>query len=201
MDFIRPIAVLLTAYLLGSLPFALWITRWRTGEDLRRHGSGHAGATNTMRLAGWPAGVAVMLLDIGKGFVAVWLTVRLAGPSWAPLAAGLAVAGHVWPAFAGFRGGVGAATAAGAMLAAWPLGALLALGVEVALQLLLRHTARANVLTGLLLGPLWWLAGAPLWAVGVAAAAGALVAYRSLGDWGRVYRELWLDRERPEGSG
>ena len=201
MAFIRPVVALLAAYLLGSLPFALWITRWRTGEDLREHGSGHAGATNTMRLAGWPAGLAVVALDIGKGFAAVWLTVWLAGSWWAPPAAGLAVAGHLWPLFAGFRGGVGAAAAAGAMLAAWPPGAVLALGTEVALQLLLRHTARANVLTGLVLGPLWWLAGAPLWAVGVAAVAGALVAYRSLGDWGRVYRELWLDREPPAGSG
>ncbi|MGA9534093.1 MAG: glycerol-3-phosphate acyltransferase [Anaerolineales bacterium] len=188
----------LAGYLLGSIPFALWITRVRTGEDLRQFGSGHTGATNTMRVAGWGAGVLVVVLDIGKGALSVGLVSHYGPAGSAPLAAAAVVIGHCWPLFAQFRGGMGAATAAGAVLAAWPLGFVLAIGLAAAFTLLLHHAARANVVTGLCLWLLLLVFDAPPAAVWVGLAAGIVVAARSRIDWNRHYQELWLDRPNGE---
>jgi glycerol-3-phosphate acyltransferase PlsY len=192
----RFLAIGAGAYLLGSIPFAILITRWRAGIDVREVGSGHATATNTMRAAGWPAGIAVMMLDAAKGFGAVWLARRFAEFGWEPaLAAGLVVVGHCWPVFAGFRGGMGVASGAGTLLATWPLGLVLAIGLGAACQLLIRHSARGNILTGLLIGPLWLIFGASGADLLLAIVVGVLIAYRGRLDWNREYRELWWDRE------
>lgn len=196
-DPLRWLAIGLAGYLIGSLPFAVWVGRVAARKDIREGGSGHAGATNVMRQAGWLAGLVTLALDGSKGVLAVLLA-RWAGGPWAiPLAAGMAVAGHCWPVLAGFRGGMGMATAAGAVLAAHPLSLAMAVGVGAASNLGLRHTARANLLTGLLIGPILVVAGAPSLAAQTAIAAGAVVALRGLSDWDRVYRELWLDRDPP----
>ncbi len=193
---LRLLVIGVGAYLLGSIPFAILITHWRAGIDVRDVGSGHATATNTMRAAGWMAGIAVMLLDAAKGFAAVWLAGRLAEFGWEPaLAAGLVVVGHCWPVFAGFRGGMGVASGAGTLLAAWPLGFVLAIGLGTACQLLVRHSARGNILTGLLVGPMWLIFGASGQKLLLAVVVGALLAYRARLDWNREYRELWWDRE------
>jgi len=193
---LRLLVIGVGAYLLGSIPFAILITHWRAGIDVRDVGSGHATATNTMRAAGWMAGIAVMLLDAAKGFAAVWLAGRLAEFGWEPaLAAGLVVVGHCWPVFAGFRGGMGVASGAGTLLAAWPLGFVLAIGLGAACQLLVRHSARGNIMTGLLVGPMWLIFGASGQKLLLAVVVGALLAYRARLDWNREYRELWWDRE------
>ncbi|MGH2606412.1 MAG: glycerol-3-phosphate acyltransferase, partial [Anaerolineales bacterium] len=163
-DVLINIAVGLTAYLIGSLPFALWITRWRTGQDIRAIGSGHVGATNALRAAGWQTGAVVALLDFAKGYAALSLALRWG--TWEgtqAIASAAVVIGHCWPVFARFRGGMGVAPAAGALAALWPAGLGLALALGVAMQLLWRHTARANVVTGLGVGPLWIGASAPAW--------------------------------------
>ena len=202
IEFLAPgLVYLMLGYLSGSLPFAIWVTRWRKGVDVRNAGSGHATATNTIRQAGWAAGALVLALDIAKGFLPVWLAVETSGGpgsgAWAPaLAAAGAVLGHCWPVFAGFRGGMGLAVTGGAMLATAPMGFVVGLGMLVLLVLVMRHSARAAVFTGFLLPPVVWLAGirgAGFW---VAVAAGAVVAVRFLVDWNRKYRELWLDREK-----
>jgi len=196
-DPLRWLAIGLAGYLLGSLPFALWVGRIAARKDIREGGSGHAGATNVMRQAGWLAGLVTLALDGSKGALAVLLA-RWAGGPWAiPFAAGMAVAGHCWPVLAGFRGGMGMATAAGAVLAAYPLALAMAVGLGAACNLGLRHTARANLLTGLLIGPILVVAGVPWLASQTAIAVGAVVALRGLSDWDRVYRELWLDRDPP----
>jgi len=116
------------AYLLGSVPFALLITRWRAGVDVRQVGSGHAGATNTMRAAGWGAGILVLLLDAAKGALAAAIPMLMGAPAWAMAIAGAAVViGHCWPVFAGMRGGMGMASGAAALLVIWPFGFALAL--------------------------------------------------------------------------
>jgi glycerol-3-phosphate acyltransferase PlsY len=191
----------LVGYLLGSIPSGLWITRLRTGKDLRQFGSGHTGATSTMRVAGWGAGVLAVILDIGKGALSVWLAIRFGPAGSAVLAAAAVVIGHCFPLYAQFRGGMGAATAAGAVLAAWPLGFVLAIGLAAALTLLLHHAARANVVSGLLLWILLLVFGASPVAVWVALAAGFVVAARSRIDWNRHYQELWLDRPNREPQG
>lgn len=188
-------------YLLGSIPFALLVTRLRTGQDVRQFGSGHAGATNAMRVAGWGAGLLVVILDIGKGAAAVWWVARFGPAGAAPLAAAAVVIGHCWPVFSRFRGGMGAATAAGAVLAAWPLGFVVAIGLAAGFTLLLRHAARANVVTGLILWLVIGLFGGPARAVWVGLAVGVIVAVRGASDWNRQYRELWLDRPGDEQDG
>lgn len=190
----------LGAYLIGSIPFSVLITKIFTGEDVRASGSGHAGATNTMRTAGWVAGILVLILDLGKGALVVWLADTFADPGvhhaiTRSAAAGFAIIGHCWPIMARFRGGMGMATAGGALLYLWPLGFVLGVGLAAAAQLIVRHSARGNILTGLLIAPLWALFGADWSRLGVALAAGLVIALRAASDWNREYRELWFDRE------
>jgi glycerol-3-phosphate acyltransferase PlsY len=183
------------AYVIGSISFAVLVTRWKAGIDIRTIGSGHASGTNTMRAAGWAAAILVAVLDLSKGFFVVWLSLRFSGIKLtSAVAAGMVVVGHCWPMFAGFRGGMGLASGAGALLAVWPLGFVLALGLDVLLQLVVRHSARANFFTGLLLIPLWALFDASYQLLVIAAAVGVVISIRAFSDWRRVYKELWLDR-------
>lgn len=187
----------LLGYISGSLPFAIWITRLVRGVDVREAGSGHATTTNTIRQAGFLPGALVFVLDVAKGFGPTWLALHYAPTAWiAPLTAALAVIGHCWPVFAGFRGGMGLATANGGMMAAAPLAILITYGLLIALTLLIRHSARASVITGILFAPLLWLTGLRGPVLWIGAAVGVVIAFRFLIDWNRKYRELWLDREK-----
>jgi glycerol-3-phosphate acyltransferase PlsY len=189
----------LLGYLCGSLPFAVWITRLVKGVDVRAAGSGHATSTNTIRQAGLLPGALVFILDVAKGFGPTWLALHYAPAAWiAALTAALAVLGHCWPVFAGFRGGMGLAPANGGMLAAFPFAIFITYGMLGLLTLVLRHSARASVVTGLLIAPLFWLIGLRGPILWIAAAVGLVVACRFLTDWNRKYRELWLDREKKE---
>ncbi len=186
------------AYALGSLPFGVWVGRLVTGRDIRAGGSGHSGGTNAARQGGWKLGVLVAALDVAKGALAVYLAVRWGSSPWTPtLAAVAAVAGHCWPVFAGFRGGMGLSALGGAMLILSPVAFAAGLGLAALGTLLLRHSARGNTVAGVLFGPVAWLVtGSPYVAL-AGGGAGLLIAARSLADWRRVYRELWLDREKP----
>ncbi len=188
----------LFGYLSGSLTFSIWITRLFKGVDVRDSGSGHATTTNTIRQAGFGPGLLVLMLDLSKGLIPTLLALRYTTEAWIPpLTAALVVIGHCWPVLAGFRGGMGNASAAGCLLAATPLGFLIAVATLILLVLLIRHSARASLVTGLIMAPILWLIHQPLSAVWIAAAAGLVLAYRFLIDWNRHYRELWLDRENP----
>jgi len=143
------ILALLAAYLLGSIPTALWVGQWFFElADIREHGSGNAGATNTFRVLGKKAGTFVLLFDAFKGFVAAYFL-----PNWllsqqviAPenlfyfrLACGvLAVVGHIYPVLAQFRGGKGVATILGMMLAIAPA----TVGVALLVFLVMLGTTR-----------------------------------------------------------
>ncbi len=113
--------VLVVAFLLGSLPWSLWVGR-RHGVDLRQHGSGNLGATNVYRVLGWRLGLIVLVLDIAKGTTVVVLA-RLVGSGGGlpTLAAMAAVAGHMFTPFAGFKGGKGVATGFGVFLGLAPI--------------------------------------------------------------------------------
>jgi len=185
------------AYLLGSIPFGVLVGWMRLRRDIRAGGSGHSGATNTLRQAGWGAGVLVLALDLAKGFLAEWLALRFGTQPLAPYCAAAAVVvGHCWPVFAGFRGGMGMAAAGGALLAVDPLGFVLGLGLAALGSIVLRHSARGNLMTGVLVGPVIWAftRSADLALIGLT--VGAVVAVRASSDWRRVYRGLWLDREQ-----
>jgi len=187
----------LIGYLSGSLPFAIWITRLVKGVDVRDAGSGHATTTNTIRQAGFLPGALVFVLDVAKGFGPTWLALKAAPVVWiVPLTAAMAVIGHCWPVFAGFRGGMGLAPANGGMMAAAPLAILIVYATLALLTLILRHSARASVVTGILFTPLLWAAGVRGPLLWIGAAVGVVVAFRFMIDWNRRYRELWLDREK-----
>jgi len=116
---------IVAAYLLGSIPSALWIGKLTKGIDVREHGSRNAGATNTMRVLGVKIGIPVLLIDVFKGFTAVKIALLFpvfeAGTNlfvnFQLLLGAAAVLGHVFPIFAGFRGGKGVATIVGVLLA------------------------------------------------------------------------------------
>ncbi len=187
-------------YLSGSLTPSIWITRLVKGVDVRDSGSGHATTTNTIRQAGFGWGALVLLVDIAKGFVPVWLSLLYAPAAWiVPLTAGAAVVGHCWPLYAGFRGGMGLACAGGGLLAAQPVTFFVGLAILLTLTLTIRHSARASVFTGVLLAPVFWLLGLRGIEVWIGVAVGVVIAYRFLIDWNRQYRELWLDREKKDG--
>jgi glycerol-3-phosphate acyltransferase PlsY len=201
LTFLSALGFALLGYLSGSLTPSIWITRLLKGVDVRDGGSGHATTTNTIRQAGFGPGAIVFIVDIAKGFLPTWLALRYAPAEWIiPLTAGLVVVGHCWPLFAGFRGGMGLAAAAGALLAIQPLGMLLCVAVLIILLLVLRHGARASVLTGLLGVPVMWLFGLRGTVIWVGLAVGLVIAVRFLIDWNRQYRELWLDRDKGQGK-
>lgn len=110
-------------YLLGSIPFGIVITRAMGLGDLRQIGSGNIGATNVLRTGNKPAALATLLLDSGKGAIAVLLARYLAGDTAAIFAGGAAFLGHCFPIWLGFKGGKGVATFLGTLIALhWPLG-------------------------------------------------------------------------------
>ena len=110
-------------YLLGAVPFGIMITRAMGLGDLRQIGSGNIGATNVLRTGNRPAALATLLLDGGKGAIAVLVTRHFAGDTAAMLAGGAAFLGHCFPIWLGFRGGKGVATFLGTLIALhWPLG-------------------------------------------------------------------------------
>jgi glycerol-3-phosphate acyltransferase PlsY len=145
------VVALAGGYLLGSIPTSLILGRLVARIDIREHGSGNPGATNVLRVLGWGWALPVLAVDVGKGFLAAWLGALLAGgSSWGReglslLAGSSAVAGHVWPAFASFRGGKGVATAAGALFAVQPVGVLFCLVLFAAVVATTRRVGVASV--------------------------------------------------------
>ncbi len=137
MNIIYIIIAVIFAYLLGSIPTAVWASKAFHGIDVRDHGSGNAGATNVIRVLGWKTGIPVLLVDMVKGSLAALLPVffHLAPQGTASLTnlqilTGLAaIIGHMFPVFAGFRGGKGVATAGGVIVAIHPAVSLVCLGI------------------------------------------------------------------------
>lgn len=150
------IMLILSAYLLGSIPSAVWIGKVFFKTDVRDHGSGNAGATNTFRVLGKKAGIVVLLLDVSKGFFAVsiphLLYPQLNGAMLIHLqiALGLsAVVGHLYPVFAGFRGGKGVATMLGVVLALNLYPALAAMAIFILIFILFKYVSLASIVSAL----------------------------------------------------
>ncbi|HUG34588.1 MAG TPA: glycerol-3-phosphate acyltransferase [Anaerolineales bacterium] len=181
----------LIGYISGSLPFSIWITRFAKGVDVRDGGSGHAGTTNTVRQAGFGWGALVLVLDLAKGFLPVFLALTYSAETWVVTFTGaLAVVGHCWPLFAQFRGGMGLATFGGALAAVTWIAFFAGIGLLLAMLVIIRHRARASLITGMLLAPLCWilnLRGVEFW---IAVAGGIVIAWRFFSDWNRQYRGL-----------
>jgi glycerol-3-phosphate acyltransferase PlsY len=169
------LALLLLAYLLGSLSFGLLIARWYGGTDLRRSGSGNIGATNVVRTVGKTAGLLTLLGDGAKGLVAVLLAQAWGQAPILPAAAALAaVLGHMFPIYHGFRGGKGVATALGVLLPTlpWPLfGALL---VWLAVVAIWRYISVGSILAAVIV-PVLAILWAYSWSMILAATIIALL--------------------------
>lgn len=143
-------------YLLGSVPFGLVITRALGLGDLRTIGSGNIGATNVLRTGNKGAALATLLLDAGKGGIAVLLARAAVGEDAAQLAALASFLGHLFPVWLGFRGGKGVATFLGTLLAlAWPVG-LLACATWAAMAAISRISSLSALVTAASV-PLWLL--------------------------------------------
>ena len=171
-------AVVLAAYLLGSIPFALILAR-RWGSDLRAVGSGNLGATNVMRASGVRAGVVVAILDMSKGAVSVWLAARISDGAPLPAAAGLAaIIGHIYPIWLRFRGGKGVATACGVFSILTPLAVPPAIAIFAAAVWLTKYISLGSVLASMALPPIAYALGSPAPAVIAAAAASAFIVFR-----------------------
>lgn len=156
---------LLVAYLLGGVPIGFLLVRWKTGQDVRTHGSGNIGATNVHRAAGRVAGMATLVLDAAKGYLAVWLAYRMSGGStaWASAAAVCVLLGHIFTPFLRFKGGKGVATFLGAFLFLAP-GATLAVTLVFLVTLAaLRMISLGAILGGITFPLAVWLISQPAW--------------------------------------
>jgi len=153
------LGALLLAYLLGSIPSAVWVGKAFYKIDVREYGSGNAGATNTFRVLGKKAGIPVMLLDILKGWIstnlAFFIGLSVTGPTHSvqyvnyQLALGIcAVMGHLFPIFAGFRGGKGIATLFGMIVAVHTPAALLCVLVFIIVLLLSKYVSLSSIMAG-----------------------------------------------------
>ncbi|MBA3376646.1 MAG: glycerol-3-phosphate 1-O-acyltransferase PlsY [Actinobacteria bacterium] len=160
-------------YLLGSLTFGYWLPRLFRGEDIRKQGSGNVGASNVFRVYGRRLGIAVALLDLGKGLAAGLLGIWAGGAFIGVLAGAAAMVGHARPVFLRFeRGGKMVATAAGAFLALAPIAALACFGVWLAVFVLTRYASLASIAAALALVVFVFVIGYP-WPVVAFAVAGS----------------------------
>lgn len=150
----KEVSLILSAYLIGSIPTSVWVSRYLFGIDIREYGSGNAGASNTYRVLGSRMGTFVMVIDVLKGVVATSLYLLIPyylGDEWdrTNFMVGLglaAVLGHIFPIWADFRGGKGVATLLGMVLAIQPVVALYCVGVFLIVLYLTRFVSLSSIL-------------------------------------------------------
>ncbi len=172
LDVLTWLGLILFSYLIGGIPTAYLTTYWFIGRDIRRVGDRNSGAANVFRNVGSGAGLLVGVVDIAKGAIAVLLVWGLVDSTILPMAAGAAVlAGHNWPAHLGFRGGRGAATAIGVLLATAPIVALPVAAFALAALYVSKKAIIGLGMVLILVPVLTWPAGYPYW---VALYAGAI---------------------------
>ncbi|MCD7963446.1 MAG: glycerol-3-phosphate 1-O-acyltransferase PlsY [Rikenellaceae bacterium] len=151
------IILVIIAYLLGSIPSAVWISKHYYGIDIREHGSKNAGATNVLRVLGRRAALPVFAIDVIKGFVAVSLahfSMYMQGSeamfTFKIVLVAAVILGHIFPVFAGFRGGKGVATLAGAVLGVYPPAVLLCLATFVIVLLFTHYVSLSSMTAGVM---------------------------------------------------
>ena len=184
-----PLLWLLFAYLIGGIPFGYLFVKLKTGRDVRSMGSGNIGATNVLRSAGTVAGVVTLLLDIAKGFAAVWLMARYGSHSafWLSAAAIAVMAGHAYPVFLKFKGGKAVASFIGAFLYLTPAPMAAILIVFVVVVWVSRHISLGSVMAAGAFPLAVWLILHPEPVVVVAALlAGGFIVYRHRANLARI---------------
>ncbi|WP_256757272.1 glycerol-3-phosphate 1-O-acyltransferase PlsY [Cohnella sp. WQ 127256] len=179
---LNSIIAIAISYLLGSISFSILFARWLRKIDIREHGSGNAGATNTLRVLGKGPAISVFLLDIAKGSAAVLIGLWLGdGRDWVPVASGLAaIGGHNWPIYFRFKGGKGIASTVGALVV-WAFVPTLIAGVVAILVIVFtRYVSLGSMIFAVLLPILFYffdLEAAYIWGALVVAIL-AIVRHR-----------------------
>ncbi len=149
------LVLIFVSYLFGSFPTAILAGKMLKQIDIRNYGSGNAGATNVFRVLGWKAGLGVLLIDMLKGFIPVFFIAPYFSPNPDALiyfqvaAAAAAIIGHIWTIFAGFKGGKGVGTSAGALLGLAPLPLLTALLFFIIIVGLTQYVSLGSLLASL----------------------------------------------------
>jgi glycerol-3-phosphate acyltransferase PlsY len=153
----KELLLIIVAYLIGSIPTALWVSKIFFGVDIREYGSGNSGATNTYRVLGAKWGTFVMIVDMLKGVLAAFLYLLL--PYYVTdefqrtnfmVGLGLsAVVGHIFPIWAGFKGGKGVATVFGMVLAIQPIVALCVMSIFIVVLYLTRFVSLSSILASI----------------------------------------------------
>ena len=170
---------IVAAYLIGSIPFALILSRRLGAHDLHRIGSGNIGAANVLRASGVKAGVLVAVLDIAKGAAGVTVAGVLDGQGTLPAVAGFAaVVGHIYPVWLRFRGGKGVATACGAFSMLAPVAVLSVLAIFVAAVWTTKYISVGSVLASAALPLVAFATDSPAAVVSAASATAALIVFR-----------------------
>jgi acyl phosphate:glycerol-3-phosphate acyltransferase len=197
---VRPMLLVIIAYLIGSIPFGYLIVRGKGGGDVRETGSGGTGATNVSRRAGRVAGVFTLVLDALKGSFAILIARIVVGPTvnaewWVAAAAIATIVGHIFPVWLGFRGGKGVATGVGVFLILAPVALLCAGVLFLAIVLLTRYVSLGSIIAAATIPLFVWLQSvfvepiADLRPLLTAAIAGALlIVFAHRGNIGRLAR-------------
>jgi glycerol-3-phosphate acyltransferase PlsY len=164
-DLMRPVLVIVAAYLIGSIPFGYLLVRAVAGADVRETGSGGTGATNVSRRAGKAAGVVTLVLDAAKGTAAValarWLLTSDYGVNWFVVCAAVAViVGHCFPVWLRFRGGKGVATGVGVFLSLAPLAVVFAGVLFLLIVWLTRYVSLGSIIAAATIPVFIWLQNA-----------------------------------------
>jgi len=184
-----PFLVLAAAYLIGSIPFGYLLVRFKTGEDVRSKGSGNIGATNVLRTTGRLLALLTLLLDIAKGFFAVWLMATVAdhSPAWMSAAALAVMAGHAYPVFLKFHGGRAVASFIGAFLYLTPIPMVAALALFAIVAAATRHISMASIITaGSLPLAAYFIEHPPPVMLAATIVAGAFIIYRHQANISRI---------------
>ena len=158
--------LIFAAYFIGSIPTAYWIGKWFFNIDIREHGSKNMGASNTFRVLGAVWGIIVLIIDMGKGIAAVQLAHAVDSTDclgteltfWKLMLGLVAVAGHIFPVFAGFRGGKGVATLFGVVLAIQPWTALISIGAFVIVVFLTKYISLGSIIAVIVFAACVWFA-------------------------------------------
>jgi len=181
MSALTVVLVAVLGYLLGSFPSGVVVVRFCKGEDLRKLGTGHTGGRNVRRVAGWGPAVLAVLGDAAKAILAVKLAEMLGPASWAlPVAATAAVAGHCWPLYSRFQGGMGLGCASFILLYLSPLSFLLLVPAFLVWYLVFRQQYRAAAATALTAPLSLWATGNPLPMIAVGVGMGVVIAVRHI---------------------
>ncbi|MFN8429156.1 MAG: glycerol-3-phosphate 1-O-acyltransferase PlsY [Spirosomataceae bacterium] len=158
---ILTIVLFVSAYLMGSIPTAVWYAGYFHNIDIRQHGSKNAGATNSLRVLGKKAGIIVLIVDALKGLIPVLVAKYFGLPDTTSFLIGLiAIIGHLLPIFSGFKGGKGVATSLGVIIAVSPLGALISLAAFILVVIISGYVSLGSLLAAMVF-VIYFLLGSP----------------------------------------